>query len=95
MKVKLKKPITVGDKQVDEIDLSKLEDTTGADIDFAVREAAAAKGEVVRVIVIDHEVHIQLAARATGIPVEALKKLRSSDYVEVATAVQNFLTGSA
>ena len=95
MKIKLKKPLNLGDKgDIDEIDLSTLDGLSGADIDFCVREASAAKGEVVRVIVLDHEVHIQLAAKATGISVAALKKLRASDYVEVATAVQNFLTGS-
>lgn len=93
MLVKLSKPLEVGDKKLDELDLN-LEALTGADIDKCAREAAAAKGEVVRVLVLDHEFHIELAAKACGVEAAALKKMSAPDYVGLATAVQNFLTGS-
>jgi hypothetical protein len=93
MEIKLSKPITVDGKDADTITL-KLDELTGKDVDFCVREAAATKGEIVRVLAIDLEFHIQIASKASGVPVEALKKLPASDYVEVATAVQSFLTGS-
>jgi len=91
--VKLSKALIVGDKQIDTITMD-LDALTGADIDFAVREATAAKGEVVRVLILDHEFHIQLAAKASGVDAALLKKLPARDYVEVATTVQGFLTGS-
>lgn len=98
MKVTLKKPITVGEgeakKTISEIDLAGLDSLTGADIDFCVREASAAKGESVRVLVTDHELHAQIAAKASGVPIDALKKVSARDYVEVVTAVQAFLTSS-
>jgi hypothetical protein len=74
-----------------ELDLDAL---TGADIEFCVREAAAQKGENVRVLVIDIDFHMQVAAKASGVPVEAFKRLPARDYVEVQTVVQAFLTGS-
>lgn len=93
----LSKSITVGDgdakQTVDVLDLN-LDAMTGADIDFCAREASAAKGESVRVLVTDLEFHIQVASRSSGVPVESLKKLSARDYVEVATSIQAFLTGS-
>jgi len=93
MKIALSKPITVGEKSLEALDLD-LDALTGADIDFCVREATAFKGESVRVLVTDTELHIQIAAKASGIPAEAIKRLPARDYVEVATTVQAFLTGS-
>ncbi len=96
--LKLKKPITIGEgeakKTIAEIDLSKLDDLTGSDINFCIREASAVKGEVVRVIVLDVDVHMQVAAKASGLSLDILNKLHAADYVELATVVQNFLTGS-
>jgi hypothetical protein len=72
-----------------------LEALTGKDIDLCVNLAQMAKGDSVRVLVTDLEFHIQLAARASGIDAAQLKKLPARDYVEVATSIQAFLTGSA
>jgi hypothetical protein len=67
---------------------------TGKDIDFCVRQATQRKGELVRVLAIDHEFHVQVASKMCGVGVDALKSLAASDYVEVVTAVQGFLTHS-
>jgi hypothetical protein len=93
MDVKLSKALTVGDKTYESLPLD-LEKLTGADVDFCAREAAAAKGALVLQLILDHEFHIQLAAKASGIEAAALKKLSARDYVGVATTVQAFLTGS-
>lgn len=68
---------------------------TGADVMMCASDAALAKAEPVRQLVIDHEFHIHLAAKACGLEPAALKKLAARDFVEVATTVQNFLAGSA
>lgn len=93
MRVPLSKPLAVGDKTLDAIDMD-LDALTGADVEMCVREASAAKGETVRVLVTDLELHIQLAAKTSGVSVADLKKLGARDFVEVATTVQGFLTGS-
>jgi len=72
----------------------KLEDLTGADVERCVRDAGAAKGAVVAVMVTDLDFHIQVAAKAGGLAVNDLRRLGARDFVEVATAVQSFLTGS-
>ncbi len=97
MKVGLSKPLVIGEgdakKTLEELDLN-LDALTGSDVDFCVREASAAKGELVRVLVTDLDFHMQIAAKASGLGVDVLRKLNARDYVEVATAVQGFLTGS-
>lgn len=95
MKVTLAKPLTIGEGEsatkLEVIDMD-LEALTGADILFCTREAEAAMGQRVTVIVMDQELHIQLAAKASGVSRASLLKLRAPDYVEVVTAVQAFLT---
>lgn len=95
MKVKLRKPIVVGDKTHEEIVLN-LDALTGDDVNFCVREAERAKGyEPVTMLKTDVEFHIQIASRASGIPAEILRKLPALDYVEVQAKVQSFfLTGT-
>lgn len=94
MKVQLKKPLVWGDKTIEAINLDGLEDLTGADLDFCVREAVASKGEPVLVLAIDLELHIHMAAKVCGLPVEALKKIGAREYAEVARTVQAFLNGA-
>jgi hypothetical protein len=97
MLIKLSKPIEVGagdaKKQLDAIDMN-LDAMTGNDVEFCVREASAAKGELVRVLVTDVDFHVQLAAKASGVGASDLRRLHARDYVEVVTTVQGFLTGS-
>lgn len=93
MKIALTKPITVEGKTLDEIDLN-FEPLTGKDLLFCVREAQALKGERVAVIVTDPDVHVQVAAKASGLSAEAVLGLSIVDFTEVVTAVQGFLTRS-
>jgi hypothetical protein len=97
MIVTLSKALTIGEgdqaKAITELDL-KLDDLTGSDVEICVREASAAKGESVKVLVIDADFHLQIASKASGVPVGALRRLGARDYVEVLTTVQGFLTGS-
>jgi hypothetical protein len=93
MLVTLSKPLTVGDKTLEAIDMS-LDALTGADVEQCVREASAAKGEMVRVLVTDVDFHVQVASKASGVAVSDLRRLGARDYVEVVTNVQAFLTGS-
>jgi hypothetical protein len=88
VKVKLSKPITFGDKQVEEIALD-FDAVTGADIIFCVNEATAKKGAVLS-YVIDTEVHLQLAAKLSGIGREVLLKLRARDFNKVIGPIQAF-----
>lgn len=87
-KVKLSAPITVGDKQVDELelDLSKI---TGADIMLCINEAAAKKGVVVAYH-LDSEVHLQLAARVSGVGRELLLRLPARDFNRVLAVTSAF-----
>jgi hypothetical protein len=107
MQVRLSKPFVVGDKTVSKtvetangsvyMLVLDVESMTGKDIDYCAREAGAMRGLAVPGglgFVTDHEFHIQVAAKACGQTVGALKELPARDYVEVATAVQSFLTGS-
>jgi hypothetical protein len=93
MLVQLKKPLIVGDKTLDAIDMN-LDALTGADIAFCTRETEANTGMKVRVIVTDQDLHVEIAAKASGVAVADLMRLGARDYVEVVTAVQGFLTGS-
>jgi hypothetical protein len=89
--VTLTRPIDHDGKKIEVINLD-FDRLTGADILLCAREASAAKGEAVRVLVIDTEFHVHVAAAASGIDAAVLKKLGAVDFVEVATAVQGFLT---
>lgn len=95
MKVALKKPITVGEgeakKTISEIDLSKLEDLTGADVLFCSREAAAAKGSPVVYWSLDDDFRLQVMAKASGLGVEFFPKLSAPDFMEVDQKVRSFL----
>lgn len=73
------------------LDLDKL---TGADVEMCAREATVAAGSPPVALVLDVGFHAQIAARASGLPVETLRKLRASDYLAVTTVVQGFLLGA-
>lgn len=96
--VKLAKPIAVGEgdakKTLQEIDLTRIDNLTGAELLQCERDAAAIKGELVRVLALDHEFHVQVAAAASGVAVADLKRLGARDFVEVLSVVQGFLTGT-
>jgi len=96
-KVPLTKPLIIGDgdakKTLTEISMD-LDALTGADVQFCMREAAAAKGEMVMVAVFDVDLHTQIASKASGIAVADFGRMGARDYIEVVTKVQGFLMGS-
>jgi len=94
MKITLKHPVTIDGKEITELDL-KLEDLTGADIDFCARETTADNGGVPSAVMsLDVAFHARVAARAAGIDAEAMKRLKAVDYIAVTTRVQGFLLGT-
>lgn len=94
MQIKLSKPITVGDKTVEEVSLVGLESLTGADIELSVREASAAKGEMVFAYEVDIEFHAQVAMKLTGLGRDALRALPARDYRKVMSPIRSFFLDS-
>lgn len=92
MLVKLSKPVTVGDKTVEEIDLG-LDALTGADVEMCVREAVAAKGEPIFLHRIDIEFHAQVASKLSGISRNGLRGLPARDYEALIGPVESFFLG--
>lgn len=88
---KLSVSVTEDDETFEAID-AKVEDLTGSDVEFCLREAAAAKQQPILLPRYDVDFQIQVAAKASGIEAAALKKLPIRDYLEVAQQVQGFLT---
>lgn len=89
--MKLRKPLAVGDKTLDELafDFDKL---TGVDAELAATEANIARGGVpVQVLSLDPHFQLQIASRASGVAVENLRKIGVIDYLAVLQAVQGFL----
>lgn len=98
MKVKLKKPITVGEgdsaKKIEEVNLDGLENLTGADIIFCRGEAASKKGQPVIYGFLDDLYRLEVAAKASGLEPEVIKKLFAPDFEAVDSEVRSFLAGS-
>jgi hypothetical protein len=67
---------------------------TGADINFCAREAERAAGGAILSLVISHDFHLAVAAKACGREVALLKKLGAVDYLEATTAAQDFCLGT-
>jgi hypothetical protein len=92
MEVKLIKPITLDDKKFEKIDL-KLEDLTGEDIlkiDLELRTEGHPRGLD---DVMNQNVLLKMASKASGIIADDLKKLSAPDFLEVTFSVRNFLLG--
>jgi hypothetical protein len=92
MKVKLKKPITVGDKTVDEVDVD-VDAITGADILFCIREAAGING-IVLAYKIDAEVHLQMVCKLTGIGRDLLIQGSGANLMRLIGPVRDFFLDS-
>jgi hypothetical protein len=92
MKIPLRKPLVlgVGDgaKTLTEVEVD-VDKITGADIMFAIREAAAVNG-IVLSYKIDAEVHLQALCKLTGIPREILLKHDGADFNRLLGPVSNF-----
>lgn len=87
----LEKPITFEGKEIQEIDLSGLENATAEDLANA-RRMMIARG-VVNDPFLERspEFAVYLAAIVTGKPVELMKSLKMVDAMTLRTAVLNFL----
>lgn len=92
--VTLKKPIEHDGKTLSELVLS-LDRLTGRDFLKAEREAVAANGNVpILQAATSGPMQLQLAAIASGLPVEVLEGLALPDFAAVLQEVQAFLLGA-
>jgi hypothetical protein len=100
VEIKLKKPLELvpaaGDTPAKTIEVLSLdlEKLTGADVEFCARESAAVGRDPLVPLLLDQAFHAQIAARATGVSPEALRRLGAADYIAVITVVQGFLSSS-
>lgn len=91
MKIQLKNPITIDEKEIKEIDL-KLEELTGEDIlkvDLELRMEDPRGFDNIY----NQKVLLNIASKASGILPDDLKKLSAPDFLEVTFSVRNFLMG--
>lgn len=92
MTIKLSKPITVGDKQIDEITLDT-DRITGNAIINAERETMPMRGGIPVVTVrADQLILAALAATATGLDLATIGRLPGNVFVTLTEAVQLFLS---
>lgn len=91
--VKLKSPITVGDKTLDELKCD-FDALTGADMIFCEHEAYRKKGSPVLFPDGDASFRLEVLAKASGIDAGALQTMKAPDFREADRAVFNFLMGS-
>ena len=89
--IKLRKPVKWEDKELSEIVLD-LDGLTGDDLAAAETEMAAS-GIVPVFVDVSKRYHMHVAAKAAGVSVELLGKLKAPDATKVCMAVQNFLMG--
>lgn len=98
LKVKLKKPITIGSGEgqeiIDTIDLSGLENLTGADVLICEKEADRKGGQANIYGPVDAQFQLEMAARVSGRSAEILTKLHPRDFHKVRQAVRDFLIAS-
>ena len=94
MVIKFKKPYIFEGKEYTEIDLSPLEDMTGADMIAVnkIMQRTAAGLDVMPEVSVEYACNI--AARATKMPVEFFTKLPMSAAMKVKNRVMGFLFGS-
>lgn len=92
--IKFKKPYHFEGKEYTEIDLSGMEDLTGADM-IAVNKImsrASARLEIMPEVTVEYACYF--AARATRLPVEFFMNLPTRESMKVKTRVMGFLFGS-
>lgn len=88
--VKLSKEYRFEDfEPVTELNLD-LDNLKGSDI-LEVSDLLQSQGHVTIQTSLDHKVHVALAARCIGRPIEYLNGLPAKDFVKVCQKVQNFL----
>jgi hypothetical protein len=92
-KIKLKRPLKVGNGEVVEIKLD-LESLTGADIDMCISETIATKHNAVVLCEFDTEFHAQVAAKLSGIDRALFRSMDGGDYVRLLGPIRAFFLGS-
>lgn len=90
--LKLSKPYVFDGQTFTEVDLSGLEDATGADL-IAVERSLKKRGIVDPLMEMSSPLAAAMAARMTGRPEEFYTQLPIRDMVRVKTAVSGFLYG--
>ncbi len=90
--LKLSKPYVFDGQTFTEVDLSGLEDATGADL-IAVERSLKKRGIVDPLMEMSSPLAAAMAARMTGKPEEFYTGLPIRDMVRVKTAVSGFLYG--
>ena len=90
--LKLSKPYVFDGQTFTEVDLSSLEDATGADL-IAVERSLKKRGIVDPLMEMSSPLAAAMAARMTGKPEEFYTGLPIRDMVRVKTAVSGFLYG--
>ena len=90
MKIQLKKAIKHKGQDIYTLDIP-LDDLTGNDL-IEVEKQLMQSGEVPVVTDFNRTYLINIAARATHIPVEILKFMGEKDFTRITNEVRNFLT---
>ena len=94
LRVTLRKPVSFEGKQYEKIDLSGMEEITAADM-IAVNRMLNRKGNVDFLQEMTLEYALNLAARATGMPIEFFENLPPYAAMQVKSRVTGFLYGQA
>lgn len=90
--LRLKKPYTFGGKTYTTVDLSPLEDATGADL-AAVERSLKKRGIVDPLMEMSTALAAAMASRMCGLPEEFFLSLPIYEMVKVKTTVSGFLYG--
>lgn len=90
--LRLKKPYTFGGKTYTAVDLSSLEDATGADL-AAVERSLKKRGIVDPLMEMSTALAAAMASRMCGLPEEFFLSLPIYEMVKVKTTVSGFLYG--
>jgi len=88
--IKLTKPLKLDDREIHTLEL-KLDELTGEDILKIDNELRAAGDGFDHIY--NQQVLLLIAAKASGIIADDLKKLSAPDFLEVTFTVRNFLMG--
>ena len=92
MKVKLSKEYDLDGKMVKEIELN-FADLTGKDILDAEQTTVMIDNQMGNMLELSKAYQINIAAKASGIPAEELKKLNLADFTKLTMEVQANLSG--
>ncbi|WP_432642510.1 phage tail assembly protein [Acidaminococcus sp.] len=89
-KIKLTKPIQIGGKEVNQIELD-FGKVTGRDLSQA-ESTVRASGEMTPMLTFSGKYQAAVAAKMLGIKYDDVLDMPGSDYVKITTTVLNFLT---